>query len=86
MALEPKVVSLEDERNPELEDMTRRFWICLGPSPLGHAPGYGGYDSWLVTSTDLHRLDEELGAMAAGDAGGALGRLAVFPARVGFGR
>ena len=25
MALEPKVVSLEDERNPELEDMTRRF-------------------------------------------------------------
>ncbi|NWF72152.1 MAG: YHS domain-containing protein, partial [Nitrospirae bacterium] len=26
MALEPKVVSLEDERNPELDDMTRRFW------------------------------------------------------------
>jgi Cu+-exporting ATPase len=34
MALEPKVVSLEDERNPELEDMTRRFWICLVPSLL----------------------------------------------------
>jgi P-type Cu+ transporter len=34
MALEPKVVSLEDEGNPELEDMTRRFWICLGPSIL----------------------------------------------------
>jgi Cu+-exporting ATPase len=34
MALEPKVVSLEDEQNPELEDMTRRFWICLGPSLL----------------------------------------------------
>jgi Cu+-exporting ATPase len=34
MALEPRVVSLEDERNPELEDMTRRFWICLGPSLL----------------------------------------------------
>jgi Cu+-exporting ATPase len=34
MALEPKVVSLEDEGNPELEDMTRRFWICLGPSLL----------------------------------------------------
>jgi Cu+-exporting ATPase len=34
MALEPKVVSLEDERNPELDDMTRRFWICLGPSLL----------------------------------------------------
>jgi Cu+-exporting ATPase len=34
MALEPKVISLEDERNPELVDMTRRFWICLGPSLL----------------------------------------------------
>jgi Cu+-exporting ATPase len=34
MALEPKVFSLEDARNPELEDMTRRFWICLGPSLL----------------------------------------------------
>ena len=34
MALEPKDVSLEDARNPELEDMTRRFWICLGPSLL----------------------------------------------------
>ena len=34
MALEPKVVSLEDERNPELEDMSKRFWICLGPSLL----------------------------------------------------
>jgi P-type Cu+ transporter len=34
MALEPKVVSLEDVGNPELEDMTRRFWLCLVPSLL----------------------------------------------------
>ncbi len=34
MALEPKMISLEDEGNPELEDMTRRFWVCLGPSLL----------------------------------------------------
>jgi len=34
MALEPKVVSLDDERNPELEAMSRRFWMCLGPSVL----------------------------------------------------
>src|SRR5262245_12090122 len=34
MALEPKVVSLGDERNPELEDMNRRFWICVWPSLL----------------------------------------------------
>ncbi len=34
MALEPKVVTLEERPNPELEDMTRRFWISLGPALL----------------------------------------------------
>jgi len=29
MALEPRTVSLEEEANPELEDMKRRFWISL---------------------------------------------------------
>ena len=29
MALEPRTVSLEEEANPELVDMTRRFWISL---------------------------------------------------------
>jgi len=29
MALEPQTVSLEEEVNPELVDMTRRFWISL---------------------------------------------------------
>jgi P-type Cu+ transporter len=29
MALEPRTVSLEEEVNPELVDMTRRFWISL---------------------------------------------------------
>ena len=32
MALEPRTVSLEEEANPELVDMTRRFWISLGLS------------------------------------------------------
>jgi Cu+-exporting ATPase len=27
MTLEPRTVSLEDEKNPELVDMTRRFWV-----------------------------------------------------------
>ncbi len=27
MALEPRMVTLEEEENPELVDMTRRFWI-----------------------------------------------------------
>ncbi|MCW5980555.1 MAG: heavy metal translocating P-type ATPase [Bryobacteraceae bacterium] len=29
MALEPKVFTLEEQANPELEDMSRRFWISL---------------------------------------------------------
>jgi len=29
MALEPRIVSLTEEENPELVDMTRRFWISL---------------------------------------------------------
>ena len=29
MDLEPKEVSAEEEENPELKSMTRRFWICL---------------------------------------------------------
>lgn len=29
MALEPELVSLDDKPNPELSDMTRRFWIGL---------------------------------------------------------
>src|SRR5688572_5274461 len=28
MALEPRTVSLDDDANPELADMTRRFWIA----------------------------------------------------------
>ena len=49
MALEPMVASGADEANPELEDMTRRFWICavltfpllalaMGEMLLGHTP------------------------------------------------
>jgi P-type Cu+ transporter len=29
MALEPRTVSVVEEKNPELVDMTRRFWVCL---------------------------------------------------------
>src|SRR5207253_47428 len=28
MALEPEMISLEEEKNTELEDMTRRFWFA----------------------------------------------------------
>src|SRR5262249_31586028 len=29
MALEPRTVSAEEPENPELVDMTRRFWACV---------------------------------------------------------
>ena len=29
MALEPRTVTLAEEKNPELEDMTRRFWVAV---------------------------------------------------------
>jgi Cu+-exporting ATPase len=29
MALEPRTITLEEEANPELLAMTRRFWVCL---------------------------------------------------------
>jgi Cu+-exporting ATPase len=32
MALEPRTVTLEEEANPELADMTRRFWISVALS------------------------------------------------------
>lgn len=34
MALEPKVISAEEVGNPELKDMSWRFWTCLGPAAL----------------------------------------------------
>jgi len=30
MALEPRTVAVSEERNPELEDMSRRFWTAVG--------------------------------------------------------
>ena len=32
MALEPRTVTEEEESNPELKDMTRRFWVSLALS------------------------------------------------------
>jgi Cu+-exporting ATPase len=34
MALEPRTVTVEEERNPELADMSRRFWIAIGPAAV----------------------------------------------------
>src|SRR5581483_9191582 len=57
MALEPRTVTAEQEENPELRDMTRRFWISLALTvPLlviamagmaSSTPQRGSWLSWL---------------------------------------
>jgi P-type Cu+ transporter len=43
MALEPEQVSLDDAPDPELADMTRRFWIALVPTLPVFAIEMGGH-------------------------------------------
>ena len=43
MALEPEMPSLEEERNPELENFTRRFWWTLPLTVVGVALAMGGH-------------------------------------------
>jgi Cu+-exporting ATPase len=52
MALEPTTVSLEDEENVELKDMTRHFWICVVLSVPVLAIGM----SELIPGQPLQRL------------------------------
>jgi Cu+-exporting ATPase len=50
MALEPRVVSREEKTNPELVDMTRRFWVGLALALPVVVLEMGGH------LTDLHRF------------------------------
>ncbi|MCS6295041.1 MAG: heavy metal translocating P-type ATPase [Nitrospira sp.] len=34
MGLEPRTITIEEELNPELVDMARRFWVGLGPTAV----------------------------------------------------
>src|SRR5437762_7626952 len=43
MALEPEMPTLEEEKNPELEDLTRRFWWTLPLSVAGVVIAMGGH-------------------------------------------
>ncbi len=80
MALEPLTVSLDEEENPELTDMTRRFWVAvvltipvfvLGMSDL--IPG----SAVAATDTDV---DAGMGATDSRYACGAVGWLAILRA------
>ena len=83
MALEPAEVSLDDGPNEELVDMTRRLWIGGALAVPVVALDMGGH------LFDLHRLLPHgmigLAAAGAGDAGRAVGRLAVLRARLAVG-
>jgi Cu+-exporting ATPase len=43
MTLEPEMPTLEEEKNPELEDFTRRFWWTLPLSVIGVVIAMGGH-------------------------------------------
>ncbi len=52
MALEPIMPSLEDEKNPELEDFSRRFWWTLPLSVIVLILAMFGHDwPWLAMDT-----------------------------------
>ena len=61
MALEPMTVTLEEEENPELVDMTRRFWVSLVLTipvvilAMGHVVGLSF--EWLATPRTLGWLE-----------------------------
>ena len=84
MALEPELATADTGPNPELADMSRRFWIGLvltlpvfalemGAHIVG---GHGFIDQRLSNWIQL----------ALRDAGGAVGRLAVLRARMAVAR
>ena len=85
MALEPRTVTVEED-NPELRDMTRRFWISLALTAPLLAIAMGS----MLWPHAFHGIAVELGAAvartAARDARRPVVRLAVLPARLGLGR
>jgi len=69
MALEPRTVTAEPEVNPELADMTHRFWLALAfAAPLlvvsmgRHVPVFGDWLASLVSSRTLTWIELALAA------------------------
>ena len=82
MALEPLEVSLEEPENPELRDMSRRFWVSAALTlPLAAL----AMSEMLPGMPLQHAVSPRLLGFAAArarDAGGAVLRLAVLRARL----
>ncbi len=78
MALEPRTVTVEVD-NPELRDMSRRFWISLIlTAPLVIGGMLMRLDSQLEVL--VAGVDDDVGRIRARHSGRALGRLAVLRA------
>ena len=83
MALEPMTPTAGDTENPELRDMTRRFWVGVALSvPLLAMAMAEHFDKPALDALISPRL-AGLGAAGPRHAGGAVGRLAVLSARLG---
>ena len=84
MALEPRTVALTEEQNPELEDMTRRFWLGAALS----IPVLLVAMSDMLPGQPLHRMFSpraaDLVSISALNSGCALVRLAVFSTGMGI--
>ncbi len=83
MGLEPMTVSAGEEENPELREMTWRFWtsVVLGIPLVAFA--MLRMSSWSA----LHPATPgQLGGVRAGYTDRAVVRMAVFPARLGVGK
>ena len=72
MALEPEQVSLDDAPDPELKDMTRRFWIALALTLPVFVLEMGGH-LWPDASGAAGMV--ELDFLCLGDACRVVGRL-----------
>ena len=86
MALEPRTVSLEEEQNPELVDMTRRFWFSVALAipvlALGMSDMISGQPALRFFSMRAIGWIQ----LAARDARCAVGGVAVLSARMGISR
>ena len=86
MALEPVTVSLEEQPNEELDDMTRRFWWSLALTLPVLAFMVSEFLPGHPIQQALSPRHAALDRARAGDAGRAVGRVAVLRARLGLGR
>ena len=86
MTLEPMTPAAGDAASPEFRDMTRRFWVGVALSvPLLAIAMAEHFNKAALDALD-RASPSRLGAADPRYADGAVGRVAVLPARLGFAR